>query len=144
MRIRICIRARTRCDTKGSDRPVPHGTHTHPPYDRTHKRTQVHELLGSEVRARVHACVYVDTRPTDRPIDSRHVSTRTQRAQALKKGEPLTEESIRWLLELHGEMYLIEQHYSTRTRTRRLALNGTPVAVRGCWGCESIDRASER
>ena len=49
--------------------------------------------------------------------------------QALKRGEPLTEESIRWLLELHGEMYLIEQHYSTRTRLRRLALNGTPVAV---------------
>lgn len=52
--------------------------------------------------------------------------------QALKRGEPLTEESIRWLLELHGEMYLIEQHYSTRTRMRRLALNGTPVAVRAC------------
>jgi len=50
--------------------------------------------------------------------------------QALKRGEPLTEESIRWLLELHGEMFLIEQHYSTRTRLRRLALNGTPVAVR--------------
>ncbi|GAB5029713.1 Hypothetical protein NocV09_00103270 [Nannochloropsis oceanica] len=48
--------------------------------------------------------------------------------EALKRGEPLTEESIRWLLELHGEMFLIEQYYSTRTRLRRLALNGTPVA----------------
>lgn len=66
-----------------------------------------------------------------RPTDSRHIP-HTHATQALKKGEPLTEESIRWLLELHGEMYLIEQHYSTRTRTRRLALNGTPVAVRGC------------
>ena len=51
----------------------------------------------------------------------------------MKRGEPLAEESIRWLLELHGEMFLIEQHYSIRTRTRRLALNGTPVAVRLVW-----------
>lgn len=67
---------------------------------------------------------------TDRPSRKR-IHTHSP-PQALQKGEPLTEESIRWLLELHGEMYLIEQHYSTRTRTRRLALNGTPVAVRAC------------
>jgi hypothetical protein len=40
-----------------------------------------------------------------------HTHVRTRARQALKRGEPLTEESIRWLLELHGEMYLIEQHY---------------------------------
>lgn len=105
---------------------------------------QVHELLDPEVREKrgreskgwMHTCLPALV-PQYSPT---HPPTHLCNKQALKRGEPLTEESIRWLLELHGEMFLIEQHYSTRTRMRRLALNGTPVAVRTSWvgGCTPL------
>lgn len=75
--------------------------------------TQVHELLDPEVRVCPCGVAASDSCGSSVPADAdpdprTHARTRTQ---ALKRGEPLTEESIRWLLELHGEMYLIEQHY---------------------------------